>query len=130
MQSVSEHLKGDGGLSDAQARQTGIAERLSRLIAELEKAASAPQPSSSPTLASPQSPARQEQKLSEQSAADQESQQDDSSLSPEDLKADKWGHLPERWQRQMASGAAEQFLPEYQDLIEAYYRRLAETPAP
>ena len=37
-----------------------------------------------------------------------------------------WGHLPERVREQMHSGLAEEFLPQYELLIEAYYQRLAE----
>ena len=42
------------------------------------------------------------------------------------LPKDLWGHLPPRLREQIRSGLAEQFLPKYQQLIEAYYRRLAE----
>lgn len=37
-----------------------------------------------------------------------------------------WGHLPERVRLQMQSGMAEEFLPEYERLIEQYYQRLAD----
>ncbi len=37
-----------------------------------------------------------------------------------------WGHLPERVRDQMHSGLGEEFLPQYELLIEAYYQRLAE----
>ena len=37
-----------------------------------------------------------------------------------------WGQLPPKLREQMQSGMAEQFLPQYEALIEAYYRRLAE----
>lgn len=41
-----------------------------------------------------------------------------------------WGHLPERIREQMHSGLAEEFLPQYELLIEAYYQRLAEEGQP
>lgn len=41
-----------------------------------------------------------------------------------------WGHLPAKVREQMQSGAVERFLPKYETLIEAYYKRLAEEPAP
>ncbi len=41
-----------------------------------------------------------------------------------------WGHLPERVREQMHSGLAEEFLPQYELLIEAYYQRLAEEGQP
>lgn len=37
-----------------------------------------------------------------------------------------WGHLPARVREQMHSGMAEEFLPQYEQLIEQYYLRLAE----
>lgn len=40
-----------------------------------------------------------------------------------------WGHLPPRIREQMQSGMAEEFLPQYERLIEHYYQRLAEQPA-
>lgn len=41
------------------------------------------------------------------------------------LKA-AWGHLPQRVREQMLQSSADEFLPEYREAIEAYYRRLAE----
>jgi hypothetical protein len=40
--------------------------------------------------------------------------------------ADYWGHLPERLRTQMQNSSSDKFLPQYRELIEAYYRRLAE----
>jgi hypothetical protein len=37
-----------------------------------------------------------------------------------------WGHLPEKLRDQMQASLSEEFLPKYQQLIEDYYRRLAE----
>ncbi len=42
------------------------------------------------------------------------------------LPASIWGHLPERVRHQLESRTSELFLPKYQELIEAYYRRLVE----
>lgn len=39
-----------------------------------------------------------------------------------------WGHLPEKVREQMISGMSEEFLPKYEKLIEAYYKRLADEP--
>jgi hypothetical protein len=39
---------------------------------------------------------------------------------------DIWGHLPSRVREQIQSSAIEEFLPKYEELIEAYYRRLSE----
>jgi hypothetical protein len=40
-----------------------------------------------------------------------------------------WGHLPEKEREEMISALGEQFLPKYERLIEAFYKRLAERPA-
>ena len=37
-----------------------------------------------------------------------------------------WGDLPDRTRQQMLNSSVEQFLPEYQDMIEKYFRRLVE----
>lgn len=42
------------------------------------------------------------------------------------LMKDTWGHLPERDREQMLQHSPEQFLPQYELMIERYYRRLAE----
>jgi hypothetical protein len=40
-----------------------------------------------------------------------------------------WGHLPEKEREEMIAALGEQFLPKYERLIEAFYKRLAERPA-
>jgi hypothetical protein len=40
-----------------------------------------------------------------------------------------WGHLPEKEREEMIGSLGEQFLPKYERLIEAFYKRLAERPA-
>ena len=42
------------------------------------------------------------------------------------LNKEIWGHLPPKLREQLQSGSVEQFLPKYEQLIEAYYKRLAE----
>jgi hypothetical protein len=43
------------------------------------------------------------------------------------LIKDVWGHLPPKLQKQVLQSAnVDQFLPKYEQVIEAYYRRLAE----
>jgi hypothetical protein len=37
-----------------------------------------------------------------------------------------WGHLPDRVRQEMQNATVEEFLPKYQELIEDYFRRLAE----
>lgn len=40
-----------------------------------------------------------------------------------------WGHLPEKEREEMIGALGEQFLPKYEQLIEAFYKRLAERPS-
>lgn len=42
------------------------------------------------------------------------------------LATSVWGHLPDRVREQMSGNYREHFLPEYADLVEDYYRALAE----
>jgi len=42
------------------------------------------------------------------------------------LLKDSWGHLPAHAREQMLQNSPEQFLPQYELMIERYYRRLAE----
>lgn len=47
----------------------------------------------------------------------------------QDLLRDLWGHLPEHERQMVINSTVEQFLPKYELLIEAYFRRLAEQAA-
>lgn len=49
--------------------------------------------------------------------------------SPEQLMKAAWGHLPDKVRERMLQGAGDEFLPEYREEIEAYFRRLAEREA-
>lgn len=49
----------------------------------------------------------------------------DSEPSRRDLIDRAWGHLPDRIRERMQSALGEEFLPKYEKLIEAYYKRLA-----
>ncbi len=44
----------------------------------------------------------------------------------QELARQKWGHLPERVMQQMQSLAGERFLSQYEELIDQYFKRLAE----
>ncbi|MEO1496672.1 MAG: hypothetical protein AAFV43_05935 [Planctomycetota bacterium] len=48
-----------------------------------------------------------------------------SPLGADAMKA-AWGHLPQRVREQVLQSTPDEFLPEYREAIEAYYRRLAE----
>lgn len=47
-------------------------------------------------------------------------------LRPQELLKDVWGQLPERVRQQLLQSSTDEFLPEYRDAIELYFRRLAE----
>lgn len=44
----------------------------------------------------------------------------------QELMKAAWGHLPERMRERMLQGSDNEFLPEYSDDLQEYYRRLAE----
>lgn len=46
--------------------------------------------------------------------------------SPEELMKEAWGHLPQRLREQMLQSSSDEFLPQYREEIENYFRRLAE----
>ena len=48
------------------------------------------------------------------------------SMEPKEMVGRLWGHLPDRMRQQLQSSFSEQFLPQYERLIEEYYKRLAE----
>ncbi|MCA9269945.1 MAG: hypothetical protein KDA41_15800, partial [Planctomycetales bacterium] len=83
-----------------------------------------PQPGQQPDAgqqAAGQQPARNStQRLGEQtvSAADAEAM--------EALVKRVWGHLPDRARQELQNASVEEFLPKYQQVIEEYFRRLAE----
>ena len=47
----------------------------------------------------------------------------------QELMKAAWGHLPERMRERMLQGAGGEFLPEYREELQEYYRRLAERSA-
>ena len=50
----------------------------------------------------------------------------DAIQAPAELMKAAWGHLPERVRERMLQSSSEEFLPEYREQLEEYYRRLAE----
>ncbi|MEM6331687.1 MAG: hypothetical protein AAF790_15760, partial [Planctomycetota bacterium] len=46
-----------------------------------------------------------------------------------ELMKEVWGRLPERLREQMLESSSGEFLPQYREEIERYFRRLAEEPA-
>ncbi len=133
----------------AQALQQRIVENLTRLIEQAEQQQAQQQQSSQQNKDEQQTAKRQSVKQPQQQAGksssgkDSQSPAQDSSTrvgtaeqvrpDPELLRGlmkDAWGHLPEREREQMRQMAPEKFLPQYELLIERYYRRLAEERSP
>lgn len=52
----------------------------------------------------------------------------DGAAAPQELVKAAWGHLPERMREQMLQSSDSEFLPEYREELERYFRRLAERP--
>lgn len=51
-----------------------------------------------------------------------------STRSPDELMKEVWGRLPQRVREQMLESSSDEFLPEYREEIERYFRELAEKP--
>lgn len=123
MNGVGENLQRGELSPDVLGQQATIRSRLAQLIEELARQSSN-KPQSASASAS-QSAAAQQPSAS-QGTVQTPTEETSPALTAADLKSDIWGHLPERWRQEMAAGPAEEFLPQYRELIESYFRRLAE----
>jgi hypothetical protein len=144
MRQVEQLISEKPKRAHAEELQRRIVEDLATLIEQAEKQqqqqSSSSQSQGQQQTAKRQSP-KQSQQPGKQSSSGQDSNQPASDSSdrlgkaeqvrpnPELLRGmmkDAWGHLPERDREQMQQMAPERFLPQYELLIERYYRRLAE----
>ncbi len=131
MREVEQRLAQRDLAEPTQAEQRQIVAELQTLIADL---ASRQQQQQSQRRA--RSGERQGQdtadKQGQEAAADstdrtaQGSSAGDGSETVQRVVGDIWGHLPERYRRQVQNAGAVEFLPQYRTLIEDYYRRLSE----
>lgn len=125
--------------SESERVQRGIVDDLQRLIDQLKKQCSGGSengnPSASPSASQSRSAGKTgagENRGSDRPASESDPRVgrnggDDQELAGmREMLKQVWGHLPERVRAQMQSGMAEEFLPQYEQLIEQYYRRLAE----
>jgi hypothetical protein len=122
--------------------QQQIVQDIERLIEQMSKQCAGAQSASSQQAASPEKQAKPGSKAgsgehpgTSKPARDSETQvgqhdSNDAHLAQimENLRQ-VWGHLPARVREQMQGGMAEEFLPKYEQLIEQYYRRLADERA-
>jgi hypothetical protein len=136
MRTVEERIAASDTSEPTQRIQRNIVEELAALITQQKQQSAAgqraPQSSSGRPQAQAQQPgaapasqaARQPQDSEER--LDRNRDQGDGGQERMALAKEVWGHLPQRVQDAMSSGLPEQFLPKYEQLIEEYYRRLAE----
>ncbi|GIW94307.1 MAG: hypothetical protein KatS3mg110_2348 [Pirellulaceae bacterium] len=130
MAQVAGRLEAGDTSSQTQRLQQEIRDRLRQLI---EQSPLLPQNSRSPseaTTASQQTQAGQtaqtESRTGEGRQTGQGSPSPAGATDRRGALSAVWGHLPPRIRQQLESRGSDVFLPKYQNLIEAYYRRLAE----
>jgi hypothetical protein len=141
MRLAQTRLAGEKISQDTQGLQQQIVTDLEALIKQLQKQK---KQSSSSSSASSQRPSGQNvQQPDKQPDSGQEKpsnkparestqrlgQQDAQPPDPEAVQAlvkRVWGHLPDRARQEMQNVSVEEFLPKYREVIEDYFRRLAE----
>lgn len=147
---ISEEMRSAGELIPERAQRTHaevlqqrIIEDLARLIEQAEtqranqqaasskdkKPQASKRPSIQPTKSRPGGAAGKDSNKPAQDSTDRLGKAEDVRPDPELLRGlmkDTWGHLPERTREQMLQNSPERFVPQYELLIERYYKRLAE----
>jgi hypothetical protein len=130
MRRVEQRLRRKELAGETQQTQREIVARLDELIAALSESQQ-PQPSQSA-----QEPGQDDSQETEAGSAPAQSAtgQADNETVAENAQAamtmqrtsdQVWGHLPERLRQQMQNAQGIEFLPQYRQLIEDYFRRLA-----
>ncbi len=135
MQTVQTLLAGRDTSATTQQMQSDIIARLAQLIDQAQQISQSSDDRQQSSGAGGGANQGGEAAASDPNATTQEStqrlgQSDDAQAADPDvqrLMAQFWGQLPDRVREQMQSAADVQFLPEYRELIEEYYKRLAET---
>jgi hypothetical protein len=142
MRSVENLISGQTKNGKPEPIQRQILSDLAKLIEQAEKQCAAQQPSSGKGKKSQQVVKRQSVKQSKPSAGngkpstkpaqdstDRLRQTEAARVDPAAVKGmlkDSWGNLPPKAREQMLQNSPEQFLPQYELMIEKYYKRLAE----
>lgn len=83
------------------------------------------QPNNQPNAGQPQQPNEKPSRNSEERLTERDADPTDAAAMQAMIKR-VWGHLPDRVRQEMQNASVEEFLPKYQELIEDYFRRLAE----
>jgi hypothetical protein len=148
MRSLEELIPRSGKRPHAEAIQNRVLDDLSRLIEQAESQRNQQQSSSQKKQEQQkqvaerkkqQQPEKQEQQSGGARGKDSSKPAQDSTdrlgqakeVRPDaealrGMMKDSWGHLPPRAREQMLQNTPEQFLPQYELMIEKYYKRLAE----
>lgn len=139
MQLVKERIVQQEVSGKTQALQEQIVADLDALIKQLQQRKKQQQGSSSQQpqpknqkVKQPDQPDTGQEKPSDQPARDSQERLGSQEAKVADMERVRamikqvWGHLPERARQEMNSATVEEFLPKYEQLIEDYFRRLAE----
>lgn len=145
MRRVERQLEKADASKNTQAIQKEIVAELDRLIQQLQKqCASSSPPNGQPRQAKSKSPspskpqpgstaATQPGKKPTGQSTQRLKRPTNAKLDPKEarqLVKAVWGHLPKRVVQQITKSGEYKFLPKYEQLIEDYFRRLAETEDP
>ena len=111
---------------ETQSLQAAVSDELQRLIADLEtsstaKASGGGSPSDPPQEQTGNSGAANGE--TPPSGTEPDIGKPQASTKTGDAKI--WGHLPQRLRQRMRTAGVEEFLPQYEQMLEEYYRRLS-----
>jgi hypothetical protein len=141
MTSAATLVRGDGTVDEAASVQREVVAELDKLIEQLSKqccggacqGGGPPKPQSKRSQASAgkagAKPGRGSAPARESSSQLRRGDPGAVNLAErQKLMRDLWGHLPPQVREQMLESSSDEFLPEYAEEIEAYFRALAEEP--
>ncbi|MFO0817374.1 MAG: hypothetical protein U1A77_05500 [Pirellulales bacterium] len=136
MRGIEERLHQGDSTKETQATQAAIVAELDAMLARMGQRKGAAQPAASASSAGetkpPESPANRSPQGESGKPGDDETRVKAAAPEgdPMSLPGQAWGELPPQLRAQLRSLAPEKFLPGYEAMIEAYYRRLAEKRSP
>ncbi|WP_254510631.1 hypothetical protein [Anatilimnocola floriformis] len=140
MREVQERIAAKDTAEGTQQKQKEIAAELAKLIEQAQKKPQGSKqqgnqnnkPSNGSTQSGANSGDNQPQSQPGQQSTQRLEQGEQTQAQMNEVKEAMrriWGHLPEKEREEMIGALGEQFLPKYERLIEAFYKRLAERPA-
>jgi hypothetical protein len=131
MRLVEQRIAEADSTVGTQQMQTRVLVDLSELIRQLQAQKSKQKTQSKPkdAKAGKTAASKPSDKPSEDSTdrLDKAKNKDTDSLAPDQLVKEVWGHLPQQIVEQMTRQSVDKFLPKYEQLIEDYFRSLAES---